>query len=397
MIDRRSAADDGPGRHVSRDPALRRNDRAIADLAVTHHSHLPGENHILAHVGRTGEADLRRQQRVFANARAVAHLHQIVDLYAAADVRLANAGAVDTGIGLHLHVIFEDDGFRLHDLVPVSGIVLGETEAVGSEDRAILQNHPVSQPAVLPHHGVRMSQKVVADFDSAINDHMGQKHSVGTDFDVLIDHHVGAEMGARSDLGGIMHNGRGMHPGLVVRQRPKQRDGTSKIQVGIFAAQHGRRNRRRIFCQQNGGSAGSLGGCRVLIVGNETELPGSRFLDAGNAGDLSFRRTIFQARTESSGKLCKFHKVVRWRRLRLIVMEAEEAVQARQLVGRADRERLAHSRSYHRPGAAALRFSRSAIFLTSVRGNGASKVAAGKKQRRRRRRDEAASTHLHSS
>ena len=104
-----------------------------------------------------------------------------------------------------------------------------------------------------------------------------------------------------------------MYAGFVVRQRSEQRDGTSKIQVGVFAAQHGRRNRGRIFCQQNSGSAGSLGGSRVLVVGYEAELPGGSFGDASNAGDFNFRRTIFQTRTESRGKLCHvaltFHAV----------------------------------------------------------------------------------------
>ena len=53
---------------VARNAALRGNDGAIPNLAMTHNTHLSRENYVVAYIGRAGETDLRRQQRMFANA-----------------------------------------------------------------------------------------------------------------------------------------------------------------------------------------------------------------------------------------------------------------------------------------------------------------------------------------
>ena len=68
----------------------------------------------------------------------------------------------DTGfLGNPIDPVFEDRGAGLHDLVP-SGRRAGEAEAIGSDDRAVLQDDIVAQATMLPHDGMRVSDKSIA-------------------------------------------------------------------------------------------------------------------------------------------------------------------------------------------------------------------------------------------
>jgi hypothetical protein len=59
---------------------LRRGNGAVANPAMPGDPNLSGEDDIFADFGRSGEPDLRAQQRIFAHARTMANLHQVVDL-----------------------------------------------------------------------------------------------------------------------------------------------------------------------------------------------------------------------------------------------------------------------------------------------------------------------------
>ena len=96
MVERRRAAHHRPSRDIAVSAALRGHDDAVADLAVPGDANLSGQDHVLAHCGRSRKAHLRAQQRMLAHRRAVPHLHQVVDFSAAPDAGFANAGAVDT-------------------------------------------------------------------------------------------------------------------------------------------------------------------------------------------------------------------------------------------------------------------------------------------------------------
>ena len=129
------------------------------------------------------------EQSVFANLRAVADLYQVVDLDAAPDAGFADAGAIDAGVGLHLHVVFDDDRGRLGNLVPVSVVSFGEAKAVGADHDSVLQQHVVADAAVLADDRVRVREEVVADLHSAIDHNVRQQDRVVADLDVLVDDH----------------------------------------------------------------------------------------------------------------------------------------------------------------------------------------------------------------
>ena len=92
---------------------MRGGDGSVAYGAVPGDADLPGKDDAAADGARSGEADLGAEQCVAADRRAVAYLHQIVDLGPGVDASFADAGAVDAGVGLDFYRVFEDGGAGL--------------------------------------------------------------------------------------------------------------------------------------------------------------------------------------------------------------------------------------------------------------------------------------------
>ena len=181
------------------------------------------------------------QQSILANLRAVADLHQVVDLHASANASFPYAGAIDAGIGLHLHVISDHHRLRLYNLVPVPCPVLGESETIRANDYSILQNHAVSQAAILAHHGMRMREKVIPDLRARDRSpHAPASPHRSPISTSSINHHVGTHMRARADFRRGMHHRRRMHSRLIAERLMEQLHGAGEIQVWILAPQHGR-------------------------------------------------------------------------------------------------------------------------------------------------------------
>ena len=53
--------------------------------------------------------------------------------------------------------------------------------------------------ALFAHHRVGMSEEVVADPRSAIDDHVRQQDGVVADVDVIVNHHIGADVRVRAN------------------------------------------------------------------------------------------------------------------------------------------------------------------------------------------------------
>src|SRR5437762_14239869 len=97
-------------------------------------------------------------------------LDQIVNLGSTSDVGFANTGAVDAGICLNLHVIFDHRRPGLDNFVPAAGVILGKTETIATNDHTVLQNDVITNAAVLAHDGMRVSKEAIAD-GRATRDH----------------------------------------------------------------------------------------------------------------------------------------------------------------------------------------------------------------------------------
>src|SRR5208282_4114144 len=187
-------------RNVAGHAALRGHDGIVADLAMADYADLPGQNRPPADLGGTGQAYLRAEQGIFADLRSVADLHQIVDLHAAANASFANAGPIDAGVRLYLHVVFDDYRSRLRDFVPMGIGGLGETEAVGADDHAVLQQDVVADAAVFAHRSMSVSEEIVADGHSSVDHHMSQQHGIRPDRHIFVDHHVRTDVRVGTNL-----------------------------------------------------------------------------------------------------------------------------------------------------------------------------------------------------
>src|ERR1051326_1089145 len=100
---------------------------------------LPRQYDVLTDDRGSRKTHLRAQHRVLADFTAMPVLHQVVDLCAAPDSRLADTGPVYTGIRLDLHVTFDDRRSRLRNLLPLFLLVLGKAKSVCSDDCTILE------------------------------------------------------------------------------------------------------------------------------------------------------------------------------------------------------------------------------------------------------------------
>jgi hypothetical protein len=79
VIDGGSAADHGSGGNVVGDAALGYGYGSVADFYVAADTYLPGQDYVVAYVGRAGQAYLGAEQRVVSDGAAVAYMDQVVD------------------------------------------------------------------------------------------------------------------------------------------------------------------------------------------------------------------------------------------------------------------------------------------------------------------------------
>jgi len=144
-------------------------DGAIADLAVACDANLSGKYDTAADFGGSGEPDLRAQQRVLTHARAVADLHEVVDLCAIGDDGSTHTGTIDACVGLDLNVIADAHRTRLRNLLPGTVIAFGEAKAIPANDDAVLKDDIVAQEAAFADNRVSMSEEVAPRRDAGID------------------------------------------------------------------------------------------------------------------------------------------------------------------------------------------------------------------------------------
>ena len=119
-------------------------DAPAADRQMAADADLPAEHHVVFDVRAAGDAHLRRHQHVAADGHAVRDLHQVVDLRARFDARLADRRAIDRGVRAELHVVFDDHGGDLRDLLVRAVAAADESVAVAADDDAVLQDDAVA-------------------------------------------------------------------------------------------------------------------------------------------------------------------------------------------------------------------------------------------------------------
>src|SRR5208283_877275 len=94
-------------------------------------------------------------------------------------------------------------------------VVVGEAEAVGTDDCAVLQGDVVPEAATLADDSVGVGEEVAADPSVGIDHCVGQKSCMISNDGVVSDDDVGADVGVRADLRGGSDDGGGMDSGRV--------------------------------------------------------------------------------------------------------------------------------------------------------------------------------------
>src|SRR5882762_5988653 len=125
----------------------------------------------------------------------------------------------------------------LLDFVPAPVRALRESESIAPNDHAILQDHSISDPAVFPHHGLRMRQELVSYFYVFIEGHQAMKHGVSPNFHAFIDETVGPDVGAFADPCRFGHHRRRMNSWKILLRRVKEFDGPREIEVRVIRSQ----------------------------------------------------------------------------------------------------------------------------------------------------------------
>src|SRR2546429_6358122 len=99
----------------------------------------------------------------------MANEDKVVDFGAACDAGLPDGSPVDTGVSLHLDVVFEHRGARLKHFVPSTVSLFGKTKSVAANHHAVLQYDAVAKAAKLTHDVVRVREEIIANLRTAIN------------------------------------------------------------------------------------------------------------------------------------------------------------------------------------------------------------------------------------
>ena len=281
MIDGGSAAYHRSRCHVLRDAALGDGYGAVSDFYVAADAYLSGENHVVAYIGGARQAHLGAEQGVVADGATVTYMHHVVDFRSASDAGLADAGAIDTGIGLDLGVASDDDVSGLNDFMPVPFVIFGEAEAVGADDGSVLQENVVAQLTELSDYGMSVGEEIVANGGSAIDDRVGEQDGVVSDDDVFVDDHVSANVRVLADFCGVMDDGGGMDSGSVVGRMVEEFERFGPGEIWIVAAQHAGGEGGEALGDDDGGGFRYFGGSIVFGIRDEGELAFFGLLDAG--------------------------------------------------------------------------------------------------------------------
>ena len=112
---------------------------------------------MMTNLRTAGNARLRTHKGRFTYLNVVRHLHQVVDLRIPMHHRIAHHGTIHRRVGTYLHVILYDHRTYLRHLAVHARLVRLETETVGSDHHAGMQDAIPSHLAVIidPYAGVQ--------------------------------------------------------------------------------------------------------------------------------------------------------------------------------------------------------------------------------------------------
>src|SRR5881628_3128578 len=259
---------------IGRHARLRADQCAVADAHVVCDPDLPGQHHAASDARAAGDADLGDEDRVLADLHVVSELHEIVELGAAADDRVAEGRAVDRTVGADLHVVLDDDAARLWNLAMLRAVE-GEAEPVGADDRAGMHEHAPSEPRAGEQRHVRGQHAALADLHPRADvaeradaharpdPRARLDHGQRTDGRRRIDPRVGGDDGAR------------VHAGNERRRGIEEQEQVDHRLLRRGHAQDGRRQTGHPRAGDEGAGARGLGGGAITAVGEKGHVRGA--------------------------------------------------------------------------------------------------------------------------
>jgi hypothetical protein len=146
----------------------------------------PADNAVLAHRHTTGNPRTSSQHGTGADVAVVSHLYQIVDLAAIADYRIVQRAAIDGRIGANLDIVADGHRTDLRNLDPVLAL-RRETEAIGTDNRTGMNNHPLTDPATVVDGDIRIQDPAVADTDIVPHHTAGMDDNAFAEADILAE------------------------------------------------------------------------------------------------------------------------------------------------------------------------------------------------------------------
>jgi len=185
-------------------PGLAANARPGANLDVIGDCDLTAMTAPVPTPAAACHARLADEDHVRADVRVVGDLHEVVDLGATADARLAEGGPIDAAVAADVHVVLDDHLPELRHLA-VAGAVPAEAETIAADHGAewTMQRSPNWQPRWMVTLG-SITQSVpsptpgrvtagadrgtIADLHTGRDDGEGPNRHARTEDRVWIDH-----------------------------------------------------------------------------------------------------------------------------------------------------------------------------------------------------------------
>ena len=269
---------------------------------------LSGEDDAAAGGGRAGEAGLSTEHGVRADIACVADEDEVVDFCPLADAGFADRGAVNASVGLDFDIVFEHGGAGLDDFVPGAVFAFCETQTVRTDYGAILENDTIANAAEFADGGVRVCEEVVADSRASIDAYGAVEDGVFANDDVFVHETVGADVRVGSDFCGGGDDGSWMDAERIDGRLIEKFKGEGEGEVGIVAADEGEgrcagiAREGEIVVHEDGGRAGGLEKGSVAFVGEESDLAGLSFFEAGDSADFDIR-CCFEVAVQLGGKV----------------------------------------------------------------------------------------------
>jgi len=153
----------------------------------------------------------------------------------------------------------------------VALLVLGKPKTVRADDDAIFQRHVIAENAVLPHHGMSMSEEIATGLHAGVEHHVGAAWH-GRPASLRTNHHVSPNVRPRADDRRRIDDRRWMNAGRVNRRLIEDSQRAREGEIGILS---------RSVAASISGNSGSTSTAAALVL--RARPP---YLGIGHEGNL---------------------------------------------------------------------------------------------------------------